>query len=180
MNERYRHGDVPPGLSAAEINLLIAKTRQGGRRSEADYPDVQATDQPTPCFYVLEVDPGVVQAHMDNQGRYSEDVTGVVMEYDDARLLYKDGPILPAKMIVSIESLIVDELAPGLAYRKLVTYMLYLHPDAQWEVMESYYDDKEPDQRVASLAGGDQTGREVADGARKLNDDDVTILRLLI
>jgi hypothetical protein len=180
MNERYQGADIPAQLSLAEINLLVTRAMIDGERVEADDVDLHLHDQPVPYFYVLEIEPEIVQAHIDELGRYAEEVVKVVLEYNDPRILDGADTLLPAKLAVFVESVILDELAPRLSYLKDTTYTLYLQPDAQWEVMETYSDTVNATADTLDDVTQVQNTEEKVDSVRKLNNEDAALLRHLI
>lgn len=179
MHERPKNNGEHPQLTPAELERLIWRVKSEGVMSDVDYVDIQPQDQPQPHFYILEIDPAVVQHYKNSQGVDLEEVRTVLLEYDDPRLLYSDGPILAAKVAITVESYIYNDVDPSVVYLKDVTYSLSIKPDAQWEVMESYYD-----ATVDGYSPVNQeliiSGEEKADDARILNSDDLSVLRLFI
>lgn len=163
-------------MSPAEIERLIYRAMTEGVMSNVD---AQPKDWPMPHFYVLELDPAIVQRHKRSHGIDLEEVKQALLEYDDPRLLYDDGPVLPAKISITVESYIYNDVDPSLVYTKDTVYSIAIEPDARWEVTEAYYDATADGFNLVNLDL--VTGGEVsAYDRRHLNDEDLSVLRLFI
>lgn len=175
MNERPRNDREYLQLSPTETDELIMRAVIDGEMVDVDYADVQSLELSKPHAYIVEVDTENIQTHKDNQGIFAEEITKATLEYNDARLLRIGGPILPAKIAITVESQILSEINPMVLYEKDAIYTLMLDARSQWEVTESYSEGERS--LNADLAAGE---RALSNDPRPLLHEELSLLRLFL